>query len=1114
VSQFTHLHVASAYSGHYGVNRPEHLAEAALAMGADALAVTDRNGLYGAVKHIGACLELGIAPIVGVDLAVLDDQAQPIGRAVVLAHGHDHGLGWRTLCRLVSEANRHGKKQPTGLTVQQLAQLVQHGDQETGYTASATVLLSPDNPFGKLALGANRESALHALSQWRQHFVAPGSLAVEIASLLTRPGTEWSTTQATRILELADQLEIPAVLTNSVRYLTPDDALTADVLDAARNLEPLGMFQPQPNAQAWLKPHDQMVELAQEICRDYRRAQKLLDTTAALAARCRLEPATDCGWGKPKTPEKSALGITGNPFELLWQKAHDGIHWRYPNISQAKLQQVQHRLAQELMTIHKLEFATYFLTVADVAQMIRDMKIRTAARGSGAGSLVNYTLGISGVDPIENDLLFERFLSTERTSLPDIDIDVESARRHEIYRAIFRRYGASRVTLLSMQSTYRGRGAVRDSGLALGLEEDRIDEIAKSVWRFSAGSFRAATGRKPELAKVAEALENDRTMNLLVDITERLDRLPRHISMHPCGVILGDSTLLDLTPVEPSGIELPMSQFDKDDMDPMGLLKLDVLGVRMQSSMAYAVREIERVRGETLDLDAIALDDPATFKAIRTTNTLGIFQIESPGQRELTGKHQPTVFNDLTIQISLFRPGPMKGNMIAPYLDGRHGFAKPSYPHPDLEPILRETYGVVIFHEHVLRIFNKMTKCGLAKADELRRSMENPRKKPLIEEFFRTKATENGYSPKVIEEVWGTLEGFSSFGFCKAHGAAFAMPTYQSAWLKTHYPTEFVAGLFTHDPGMYPRRLLLAEARRLGVKILPLDVNKSTDEYLVEKTPDGQLAVRLALTEIQNVSQTEIKRIIKNAPYKDLGDFYLRAQPSRRTLENLGLLGALDGVAGVANPDLTQLGQGAGADAESLRATRGDVMAKVRQLNAVHKRPKINPDQPTLDFIDLTDHLPRGNAAPSLETNVLNELKLMKLDVSQHIIELYREMLDEMGVVRSDELVGLRNKTDVLIAGVRVATQTPPMRSGKRVVFLSLDDGAGCADATFFDEAQQRCSHVLFNTRLLVVAGKTRRTGVRGVSVMAENAWDLKELYREWQKRKNTAKPSALQQSA
>jgi error-prone DNA polymerase len=877
------------------------------------------------------------------------------------------------------------------------------------------------------------------------------------------------------MLALGDSMGVPTVLTNAVRYLSPDDALTADVLDAARFLEPLGSFTPQPNAQAWLKPPASMVSIAVEITNDRDRAKKLLETTEALADRCRLNPPNDCGWGKPKTPEKATLGIEGNPFEVLWQRAYSAIDWRYPNAKEKKLTEIRNRLGKELVTINKLGFATYFLTVADVAQMIRDMKVRIAARGSGAGALTNYLLGISGVDPIEHDLLFERFLSTERSSLPDIDIDVESARRHDIYRAIFKRYGSNRVTLLSMQSTYRGRGAMRDSGLALGLDEDQIDEIAANMWRFSARSFRSAIAQKPELAMVAEALEKDRKMNLLVDITERLDRLPRHISMHPCGVILGDATLLDLTPVEKSGLGLPMSQFDKDDMDPMGMLKLDVLGVRMQSAMAYAVRELERVKGETLDLDAIPKDDEATFANIRTTNTLGVFQIESPGQRELTGKHQPTEFNDLTIQISLFRPGPMKGNMIAPYLDGRHGFAKAEYIHPDLEPILRETFGVVIFHEHVLRIFDKLTGCGLAKADEFRRSLEDPRASDSVEHFFRAEAAKRGYSPLVIQKIWEILKSFSSFGFCKAHGAAFALPTYQSAWLKTHHPKEFLAGLFTHDPGMYPRRLLLAEARRLGVKLLPIDVNVSTHEFLVE--PEG---IRMSLSDIAGMSEAELARIIENRPYVDVADFYLRARPSRRTLERLASIGALDSLV------------------NGTEYNRGDILARVRELNAITKRPNVDPNQPMLDF-DLLERLPQGNTAPTKAEIVAAEMAILKMDVTEHAIEQYRPMLDEMGVVHSNELVGLRNKSEVLVAGIRVATQTPPMRSGKRVVFITLDDGFGCSDSTFFDEAQSRSSHILFNNRLLVISGKTRRTGVNGVSIMAENAWDVRELWNQWQ---------------
>ncbi len=1063
---FTHLNVCSAYSFHFGTAKPDRLAQAAASFGQDALAITDQGGLYGAVKHIGSCLDKNISPIVGVRL-----QVQNRGTVTILARGHNKGFGWAALCKIVTKAQKKSKKE-IAISEKDLAELVAADGKPT-----CAILIGPDSDFGQAVIGSNATNSAKALLAWQELIPVSECLRVEIVSHLTEPGTNYSTLQAKRMLQLALTIGVRPVITNAVRYLEPDDALTGDVLDAARHLEPLGIFTPQPNAQAWLKPESLMKQLAIEIAQSQELATSLLKNTEELANSLRLDPVSDCDWSRPKTPEKSALGIEGNPFEVLWQKAHAGINWRYPSLTEDKLLPVRHRLHQELITINKLGFATYFLTVADVAQMIRDMRIRTAARGSGAGSLTNYLLGISGVDPIEHELLFERFLSTERSSLPDIDIDVESARRHDIYRAIFKRYGGNRVTLLSMQSTYRGRGAVRDGGLALGFEEDQIDEIAKSIWRFSARNFRGMLGQKPELQKLAQQVEHDRRLNLLVDITERLDRLPRHISMHPCGVILGNENLLSLTPVEPSGLGLPMSQFDKDDMDPMGMLKLDILGVRMQSSMAYAIREIERVSGKAIDLDSIPRDDKETFKQIRTTNTLGVFQIESPGQRELTGKHQPTEFNDLTIQISLFRPGPMKGNMIAPYLDGRHGFVKPDLIHPDLAPILKSTQGVVIFHEQVLKILNLMTGCSLAKADELRRSLEkNPHQ---VEGFFRQSATKRGYSKAIVDRIWSVLEGFGSFGFCKAHGAAFALPTYQSAWLKTHYPTEFLAGLFTHDPGMYPKRLLLSEARRLGVKILPLDVNKSKDEYLVEKTIDGT-AIRMAITDLHGISNSEISRIIKQAPFIDLADFYFRASPSRATIKRLALVGALDELAGGSNDH-----------------TRGDILERVRELTALKTKPKLDQNQPMLDF-ETKEQMPSGFADISLANQVQTELDLLGMDITDHQLAKYQPMLDQMGVVRSSELVALRSKTDVLVAGVRVATQSPPMRSGKRVVFVTLDDGTGCSDATFFDEAQTRSSGVLFNTKLLLISGKTRRTGVKGVSIMAENAWDLNQLWREY----------------
>ena len=1068
---FTHLNVSSAFSAHYGVSRPEIMVPAAKALGFDALAITDRDGLYGAIKHIGSCVRSGISPLVGVNLEIKQH-----GRVTVLAKGHNKGMGWAAICRIVSQAHQNrGKNKEICLSLEDLSRL--SGD-------SVIILLGPETRLAELVL-EDKKMAVREIEVIKKAFDNPGCLRIEVVNHLSRPGDISSTPHARAMLELAKAFQIAPVLSNAVRYLEPDDAITADILDSARNLEALGLFTPAPNAQAWLKPPGAMAAIALEVTEDPRQSIELLSNTAKLTDSCRLDPATDCGWGQPKTPEQSALGITENPFEVLWQKSHAAISWRYPDAKAGELAHIQHRLSKELIAVNQLGFATYFLTVADVAQMIRDMSIRIAARGSGAGSLINYLLGISGVDPISQGLLFERFLSTERSTLPDIDIDVESARRHDIYKAIFRRYGGDRVTLLSMQSTYRGRGAMRDSGMALGLEEEQIDDIAKNMWRFSARNFRNELEKKPELAGLAAQTQLDRKLNLLIDMTARLDRLPRHISMHPCGVILGNSNLLNLTPTEPSGMGLPMSQFDKDDMDPMGFLKLDVLGVRMQSAMAYTVREIARVKKQNLDLDAVDKEDPEVYKMIRTTNTLGIFQIESPGQRELTGKHQPSKFNDLTLQISLFRPGPMKGNMISPYLDGRHGFAQPDYMHKDLRPILEESYGVVVFHEQLMRIMQVMTGCTLARSDEMRRQLAKEDKAKKIGQYFKSSALARGYTPALVERVWSIIQGFGSFGFCKAHGAAFALPTYQSAWLKTHFPTEFIAGLLTHDPGMYPRRLLLAEARRLGVKVLPIDVNHSTDQYVVEGKGD-QIGIRMALGEISGISIPEIERIKCEQPFQDLADFYLRARPSRRTIARLGLIGALDKLG-----KITSL--------EDSPHTRGDLMVKIRAISA---KPAPKQDLNQLKFdLNILETLPKGNPSPTTQEQIATELEVTGMDITGHQLTQFQQMLEEMGVTRASELIGLRSNTEVLVAGVRIATQSPPMRSGKRVVFISLDDGSGCADATFFDEAQRRCAHLLFQNKLLLISGKTRRTGVRGVSILAENAWDLRGLWAQWQKK-------------
>jgi error-prone DNA polymerase len=1109
------------------VSWPEELAQAAAADGASALACTDRDGLYGTIKHLKACMGAGLDPIVGVDLAVYDDdgdhRTQLAGRVVVLARGHNNGAGYRALCRLVSDAHartsgKSGGVVPVAVTRAELASRTL--DPHT-LKPVLMVLIGPDSDVGR-AMGGRRYLRPRTLFKQWLDAMPGGTVVAEIVSQLSAPGTPFSTAHAVRMLKLAEEHSVPAILSNAVRYCAEDGAATADVLDSARTLKSLPELaqEPllQPNGQGWLKSSRQMLQLGKEIISaagyGAEDLNRLMAQTEALADVCRIDPVTDMGWKQPVVPEAAVIGISQDPHTELMQRCQAGIGRRFPGIAGNSEKEMLGRLDHELGIIRNLGFSSYFLTVAEVSRMIQDMGVRAAARGSGASSLVNYLIDVSQVNPLQHDLIFERFLSRDRATLPDIDIDVESAERHNVYHRIFERFGKERVTLMSMQNGYRARGAVRDAGLALGMDDGDVGDIAKQLWRFSASKFREALQEKPELKEFAGRVEQrdshgNQQLDLLVDLTERLDRLPRHISMHPCGVILGDATLLDRTPVQPSGLGLPMSQFDKHDMDPMGMLKLDVLGVRMQSAMAFAVREIIRIHPSKkdvvaagshppgpdgsgpdfiadnghIDLNAIPLDDEPTFELIRSTHTLGCFQIESPGQRELIGKMAPSEFNDLIIDISLFRPGPMKSDMVRPFLEHRHGFAPEVYPHPLLKPVLQETHGVTVFHEQILRTLDVMTGCGLAKADEFRRALSNEAGESQVEEYFRKHAKAKKFSPDVIDTVWHTLKSFASFGFCKAHGAAFAVPTYQSAWLKAHHPEAFLAGLWEHDPGMYPKRLLVAEARRLGIPILPLDINLSKGEYRVERIrqgPDaGKLGIRLSLKGIYGLSATELKRIVAGQPYDSLADLRARSRLSKPSIKRLAQLGAFD-----------SLHREAGG-----MANRADLVQHLQHLQSAgsgRKGVEVLEGQLSLPLGDVElRNVKPGLPAPTLVENVRAELDLMAVDVSSHLMESHRPTLDRLGVTTADKLLSLRNGTEVLVAGVRVATQTPPMRGGRRVVFISIDDGTGCIDSVFFHEAQENAGMLLFGTRLLLIRGTTRRTGPRGISISASMAWDL-----------------------
>ncbi|MCW2853925.1 MAG: polymerase subunit alpha, partial [Nocardioides sp.] len=1060
-------------------------------------------------------------------------------------------------------------------------------DEVAGLLASGdlTVLLGPTSALGVAATRRRDDLALAALAPWRA-LVPRSHLVVELVShRLPGGGSGWgpgTTPHAARLAGVARQAGLTTVLSNAVRYADRRDAVTVDVLDAARRLVALDQRHlDRRNAEGFLKSGKQMGEVAEEVCRagglGERDAARLLADTRAVADRCGLDPRADLGLGEVHFPEFELSTGHASADAALRQRCEGAIGDRYGS---APRQVIWKRLDDELATIRSLGYAPYFLTVGDVTDLIRDLGVRCAARGSGAGSLVNYLLGISGVDPIRHHLLMERFLSPLRGALPDIDVDVESARRLEVYEAILDKYGGERCVCVSMMDTYRVRHAVRDVGAALGMPPGETDAIAKAFPHIRARDARIALRDLPELR--ASGL-TDQRLDLMFQLVERLDGLPRHIAVHPCGVLLSDATLLDRTPVEASFAGFPMSQFDKDDVEDLGLLKLDVLGIRMQSSMAHAVAEIERVDGVRVDLDdeaQVPFDDPATYDLISSAKTLGVFQIESPGQRELVGKSGIETFGDIITDISLFRPGPVKSDMITPYLEVKQGWKEATYLHPDLRPILEETRGVVVFHEQVILMIAEFTGISYAEADEKRRALGDVEGMAETKVWFFPRALARGYPLSVVDQLWKVIASFASFGFCKAHAAAFALPTYQSAWLKTHWPAHFLAGVLTHDPGMYPKRLILDDVRQLGIEVLGLDVNASEKEYVVERVASSggdtgggaprEYGIRLSLSEVKGVNEAEVERIVaarggasedRSSPYQSLSDFWQRARVSRPVVERLVLAGGFDSVYGI--------GAAAGGGVRQRgRVTRRDLLLQVAQLErhgkAVEKasrgrglatrrrtpvsttradeavvrnstdprareqvaplerhplgkqgvwakaaaQSRATPAPPPVTSVQLAldlgdgpregevSGLPEMTAAESMAA----ELEILGLDVSRHVVDDYAEFLDDLGATRSKDLLAQRSRSELLVAGVKVATQTPPIRSGRRVIFLTLDDATGPVDATFFEDAQGPYAATVFHSWLLVVRGELRRTGYRGVSLRATGCWELPLLHALWQR--------------
>jgi error-prone DNA polymerase len=1196
---FAHLHVASGYSPRYGASHPEQLVARAAERGMDALAITDRDTVTGIVRFARACAASGVRPVFGVDVAVEPlvppaparrgrtpvrggaHVVEPALRVVLLAQDR---TGWARLCRLVSAA--HADAARGGSPVVPWEALRAYGG------PGLAVLLGPVSEPAR-ALSAGREdAAARLLEPWREVF-GPGVRLESVWHGLdgTGPG---SLRLAARTLALADRTGTTAVLTNAVRYADPGQHRLADVLDAARLLRPIDRRR-LDGGQRWLKDPAAMTDAALRISRcagaDERRARRLLADTAATARSCRIDPVADLGLGVPHFPETRVVGAGDGPrgaATALRERCEAGLADR----GLARDQAARERLEQELQVIGRLDYDAYFLAVGQAVADIRALGIRVAARGSGAGSMVCHTLRIATADPLQHRLLFERFLSVRRAGLPDIDIDVESARRLEAYDAIIDRFGTERVAVTAMPETYRARHALRDTGLALGIAPDEVDRIAKSFPHLRAGDITGALAELPELRTLAAEAATGR-FGPLFELAEGLDALVRGMAMHPCGVIISDSTLLDRLPVQPTPIDrYPMVQAAKEEVEALGLIKLDVLGVRMQSAMAHAVQEVARVSGEHIDLDdgaQVPLDDFFAFKLIQNSDTIGMFQLESPGQQDLLSRLQPRDPQDVIADISLFRPGPVAGGMPERYIAARHG-GDPAYAHRDLERVLSDTYGVTIWHEQIIMTLAVLTGCDYAMAEVARRALADSARLPGLKAWFHRQAAARGYSQAVRDKVWQTVEAFGAYGFCRAHAVAFAVPALQSAWLKAHHPAALYAGLLEHDPGMWPKRVIVADARRHDVPVLPVDVNHSRPRHTVESVapaeadrsggsagpagsvgpggsaglagsvgsagsarpaassgrtgssglarssgptglvgpigssepagsgsagrtgssgpagsvgstgpagssgPTGSVGaarpggssgaarparagwfgVRLALTAVRGITEAEAARIAAGQPYTSLSDFWQRARPSRPLAERLADIGALDGL-------------------HDGRLTRRDLLLQITELHRQTRNRATSDGQVPLTADAVGGAEPSGLRELTGREALGAELHVLGIDVSQHLMEYHHRLLREIGAVDAAHLARVQPGRQVLVAGVKASTQTPPIASGKRVIFATLEDGSGLVDLAFFEDSHAACAHTVFHSALLLVRGTVQVRGGRR-TIVGTMAWDLDQL--------------------
>lgn len=1004
-NSFVHLHAHSYFSLLEALPSPAELAQTAAAAGMPALALTDHRMLSGAVEFTLACRKAGIQPIIGLELDTSIEGYS--GRVVLLAAGTE---GWANLCRLSSTL----LMQPDDSATADPALLAAH---------SADLILLCDG------LGDTSGDILAQLAE-----LFPGRTYVELQG-----------TQAARLpslADLADRLRLPVVATNPIHSLTPVQYPLLKTLTAIRLIQPVDRLTARD-----LPPEGSHFMPGGELERRFADFPAALAATHEIAERCQFILPL----GVPHLPAVP-LPPGRTAGQVLQQKAQEGARRIYGHLSP----EVQHRLDFELEAITARGFEPVFLIVEELLNFAREQGIVFSSRGSAASSLVAHCLGITSPDPLIHDLYFERFLNPARTTPPDIDTDIDSRHRDEIIRHVFDVYGNDRVAMVGTINRFRPRSALGDVGKARGLPEPALRELTATLpygffARMEAEEFEEEERPSP-FAELQEKFPQHRS---LYEEAQALQGIPRHLSVHAGGLIVAPGIMTDLVPVMRSGSKgITISQLDLESVEALGLVKIDLLGIRgltVMGDVAAAVQSWRRKEyRRPLDvLEDIPPSDPETSARIEKGLTIGCFQIESPGMRATLREIHARSIDDLIVALSLYRPGPITGGMKDAFVRRFKGEEQVEYLHPALEPVLKETFGVVMYQEQVLRLAHDLAGLSLADADLLRRAMSHfdpgRQMQTLKERFLEGAQKSKGVPPDVGERIWQLMAAFAGYGFPKAHAASYAQVAWRSAWCKTHFPAEFMAAVMANRGGYYSQRVYLTEARRLGLTVRPPHVNHAQREFSVTY-PRGKPVLYMGLDQVRDLTRNTQERILRYRPFHSLEELMTKVDPRRQEAENLIQCGALEGLGLI--PDL-------------LARLRSGVWQR-RQMPLFGAEP-----------------LAAAQEDWTLEQKIDAQQEILGVSVEAHPLDLRREAIAQAGAISTLEAAG-RIGQRVTVAGMRMTSRRHRNAKGEWMMFLTLEDLEGMLDCVLLPEVNKRYRFEVTGSVPLLVTGVAEMDPSRG----------------------------------